>query len=561
MLRLLPLLVVVLASALLGVSAYESLTVTSPSLYPDSAGLVYQKPSLFGLPNFREKISGQVIYPEVDTNPFGCSPFQPFVPEDPSGGELPPSLIALIDRGNCSFAQKVLNAQNAGAAAVIVVNNDAVYGSFLPFLYAGPEGKNLQIPAMIIRGVDGNIFKANVNATGGLQVDMQYFIPNDDDRVEFDLYTFAADKSSTTFKRQFRSVVSTLGEHVLFEPHYQTLNSYYTSYGSRLCLLSADQCTKTNLDRKCGNRCTNCGRYCQNDPDGNITSGVTGMEVALSQIRAKCVWLYGNTTVPEQNLFWFDYVNSPACAATPYDKACADNLIASLGIPAAFIDSCMGPASYTLSAAIPVAEADLAFQQTFQPLPPPQLFVNQQPYRGGLECPDPLSTTCPPFQMICGGFAVGTAPAACETSVGCPLGQFFDACSVCNGDNSTCAGCDNVPNSGKKYDACSVCLATTDPAFIREKDACPAESEAGGPSGGSGGFPVGAVIGIVLGAVVLIGGGVFLYMRRQNVKMKDDIDTLLRQYLPMEQQNTTTQSRVDQRGLLSEEEDGRSEQL
>eukprot|EP00794_Sanderia_malayensis_P016680 gene16680-18373_t len=33
-----------------------------------------------------------------------------------------------------------------------------------------------------------------------------------------------------------------------------------------------------------------------------------------------------------------------------------------------------------------------------------------------------------------------------------------DACGVyCNGDNSTCSGCDNVPNSGKVFDACGVC--------------------------------------------------------------------------------------------------------
>lgn len=140
--RLLPGLVLsasLLSLSLCGVSAYESLTVTSPSLYPASAGLVYQKPSLFGLPNFREKIAGQVIWPEADTNPFGCAPYQAFVPADAPPG-LTPTLIALIDRGNCTFSQKVLNAQNAGAQAVIVVNNEAVYGNFLPFLYAGPEG-------------------------------------------------------------------------------------------------------------------------------------------------------------------------------------------------------------------------------------------------------------------------------------------------------------------------------------------------------------------------------------------------------------------------------------
>lgn len=33
----------------------------------------------------------------------------------------------------------------------------------------------------------------------------------------------------------------------------------------------------------------------------------------------------------------------------------------------------------------------------------------------------------------------------------------YDACGICNGTNTTCAGCDGVPNSGLEYDACGVC--------------------------------------------------------------------------------------------------------
>jgi len=37
------------------------------------------------------------------------------------------------------------------------------------------------------------------------------------------------------------------------------------------------------------------------------------------------------------------------------------------------------------------------------------------------------------------------------------VGAAADVCGVCGGDNSTCKGCDGVPNSGKKLDACGVC--------------------------------------------------------------------------------------------------------
>ena len=32
-----------------------------------------------------------------------------------------------------------------------------------------------------------------------------------------------------------------------------------------------------------------------------------------------------------------------------------------------------------------------------------------------------------------------------------------DECGVCGGDNSTCIGCDNVPNSNAVMDQCGVC--------------------------------------------------------------------------------------------------------
>jgi hypothetical protein len=35
--------------------------------------------------------------------------------------------------------------------------------------------------------------------------------------------------------------------------------------------------------------------------------------------------------------------------------------------------------------------------------------------------------------------------------------KFIDSCGVCGGDNSTCAGCDHVPNSGKIVDECGAC--------------------------------------------------------------------------------------------------------
>lgn len=73
--------------------------------------------------------------------------------------------IALIDRGECNFTVKVESAQNAGALAVIIVNN--VGGAPIQM---GGTNANITIPSIMISQADGNAIKnallsGTVNAT------------------------------------------------------------------------------------------------------------------------------------------------------------------------------------------------------------------------------------------------------------------------------------------------------------------------------------------------------------------------------------------------------------
>ncbi len=65
--------------------------------------------------------------------------------------------IALVDRGICGFNTKVLNAQNAGAIGVIVVNNVGT----APFSMTG-DGTGITIPAVMISQSDGDLLKAQL---------------------------------------------------------------------------------------------------------------------------------------------------------------------------------------------------------------------------------------------------------------------------------------------------------------------------------------------------------------------------------------------------------------
>lgn len=79
--------------------------------------------------------------------------------------------IALIDRGSCSFAEKVLGAQLGGAVGAIIINN--ADGAPQAMGGADAPGNGITIPAVMISKADGAILKAQLGAgatiTGSLK--------------------------------------------------------------------------------------------------------------------------------------------------------------------------------------------------------------------------------------------------------------------------------------------------------------------------------------------------------------------------------------------------------
>jgi hypothetical protein len=82
----------------------------------------------------------------------GCSPF------NAANAAAVKGRVPIINRGGCTFAEKVKNAQNAGAVAVILANNAG--GTFTP----GGADPTVTIPSVGITRADGDMLKAAVAA-------------------------------------------------------------------------------------------------------------------------------------------------------------------------------------------------------------------------------------------------------------------------------------------------------------------------------------------------------------------------------------------------------------
>ncbi len=93
---------------------------------------------------------GAITTPIVNTDVVMCA-------SDSLGCSIPPASmtgkVALIWRGNCEFGAKALQAQNAGAVAIIIINQYAGAGPV--GMGAGASGASVTIPVFMVGNLDG----------------------------------------------------------------------------------------------------------------------------------------------------------------------------------------------------------------------------------------------------------------------------------------------------------------------------------------------------------------------------------------------------------------------
>ncbi len=142
------------AAALDKLNRYSGLTIQTPA---SLAGQYDVGPAIFGPPLSTVALNGPIIQAldaantDGPTETDGCSPF---VNAAQVAGK-----IALIDRGTCTFVNKVLNAQAAGAVGVVVVDNDKTACKVSGL---GGTDATIRIPAVRVTAAVGDRIKAEL---------------------------------------------------------------------------------------------------------------------------------------------------------------------------------------------------------------------------------------------------------------------------------------------------------------------------------------------------------------------------------------------------------------
>ena len=460
------------------------------------AGGYEHREALFGVDPYGGSIQQQVYYAGTtfctsdDINPKGGFPKR----KDHSAWKSP--FILMIDRGDCSFVQKVRNAQRVGASAVLIADNlcfcehencvndenpNAMCEPKEPIMADDGSGSDISIPSFLLFKEDADPIKQALKKGTHVRAQMSFSVPAPDARVEYDLWTSPADFLTRELFDDFFAAAQALSSHAYFTPHMYIYNG------------TAAGCHLENGQDVCGDLCSNGGRYCSIDID--LDSGASGTEVVNEALRRMCLWdLYGKEN--GVGMPWWNYVREflERCDSGTFmdlgsvfsDEDCVAKAMKAAGVDKALVDQCMADSGGTKDNIInPRLDKELEDQATSGVVLVPSLIVNSAIIRGYLN----FGTA---FTAICAGFASGTAPPIC------------DKCANCH-DEMTCV------SKGK-------CVV------------------GGGFFGGDGVSP-----SFFLGslAVLLLTFSIVAYVqhRRQENYMQEQIRGVVAEYMPVELQN------------------------
>jgi len=401
----------------------SKLQITMPQSLRIDGGYDHRE-ALFGRPPYGGSIEQNVYYADADLCDHSVDYSRggyPTRPDDPdaSGKMLrwQSPFILMVDRGDCTFVQKVRNAQKIGAAAVIIADStclcsagdscvsegDSFCETKEPIMADDGSGADVTIPSYLMFKQDADPIKEVIMQDKVIRIQMSWALPRPDDRVEYSLWTTPKDAHSRPLLNGFKNVAVALGKHAKFSPHMYLYDGVLSG------------CQSLDGENQCYTLCTNNGRYCATDPDDNLENGVSGADVVRESLRRICIWNeYGQDGIGSH---WWDYVTefNFFCDSASYfmSEDCVKDSMKRASIDYTKIQTCMDDAG-GLDGDVQnsILEEELLAREADGIVILPSFFVNNAPLRGAL-------TTAEVFEAICAGYMIGSEPSICKDCKGC----------------------------------------------------------------------------------------------------------------------------------------------
>ncbi|XP_074333083.1 vacuolar-sorting receptor 6-like [Apium graveolens] len=360
----------------------------------------------FGVPEYGGSMVGSVVYPHQ--NSYACKPFD-HQDNKPFKSNSTRLHILLLDRGECLFALKVWNAQQAGAAAVLVTDDrdEPLITMESPGESSNADGyiDEIGIPSALIERSFGETLKAALQKAEEdvvIKLDWRDSMPNPDQRVEYEFWTNSNDECGIRCDEQMNFVKDFKGNaQILEKGGYTMFTPHYITWFCPAPFILSDQCKS---------QCINYGRYCAPDPEKNFGEGYQGKDVVFENLRQLCVHKIANES--NRSWVWWDFVTDfhIRCSMKQkrYSKECAEDVLKSLNLPIEKIKDCMGdPEADVENDVLKIEqERQVGRGSRGDVTILPTIIINDIQYRGKLERTAVL-------KAICAGFQETTDPPIC----------------------------------------------------------------------------------------------------------------------------------------------------
>lgn len=367
----------------------DELRVTIESEYPK--GVIPSTLANFGNPPYGSIIVGRVYLPRHTDDPKGCGILLPIdFTDDPDAIKSP---ILLLERGDCAFVIKARNAQNIGAAALILIDNSEEDVTKVVMTDNGTGG-NIAIPVFMIGKNDGDLISTYIKDSlysSRVALTLTFEINPAPKTVEYELWMSSEMKTVRSFLYEFsKYAVNFKEDETLMIPHY-VLWYNTVSKDSNYTIPHPD--------------CLSGGRYCTPDPD--YDGPRSGRDILLEDLRQICIYQIARSQKEHQ--IWWKYVQAfNETCKNEFTESCSQDTMEKVGINIKTVDNCVKNSftgkDYTMDDNLLLHhERDRMLDRGIHYFP--ILLINNQTFRGDLESDEVMGAVCAAYIV---------KPSACD---------------------------------------------------------------------------------------------------------------------------------------------------
>jgi hypothetical protein len=321
--------------------------------------------------------------------------------------------IMLVDRGDCTFVEKVRRAQQLGASAVLIANQDCLCGEpnctddggsnekcqdDLPIVADDGSGADVGIPSVVLQKTDAEAIKKSLllKENSVVLAELSWHAPKYESSVTLDFFHTPVSNTAMTFLTNFSKVVTAMGDQLNFHPHYTLLD------GDQLgCVGKAGK-----EGDACYDLCTNHGRYCSVSHHG-----ISGKDAVTESLRRMCIWKHNAPALYWDYLDHFvswcqssDFFGNADCIQDAYTHSSVDKTV---------VEDCMKDSGDILADDTnSLLQQALVASMEYGVHSTPAVFLNELPMRYTL---GPRTV----LEGLCMGFDHGLGPHVCFACGSC----------------------------------------------------------------------------------------------------------------------------------------------